>query len=212
MQKGWAFSFALKLHNSLLYGIIYGEGGGTHGYASSKATWRIEEKDKSTYEHSFRVADLIHKYSAATNLGIELTQRLIFCAELHDIGKLILPNRILKKAGPLTDSEWKAVKEHPRLGSELIRQTFGCERLWESCIVMTHHERMDGHGYPSGLQGEEIPLEARIIAVADAVDVMLHGREYQRPMSSEECKREVLRCSGAQFDPEPVAVFTHEII
>lgn len=113
-----------------------------------KLLGELKKKDKSTYEHSFRVADLIHKYSAATNLGIELTQRLIFCAELHDIGKLILPNRILKKAGPLTDSEWKAVKEHPRLGSELIRQTFGCERLWESCIVMTHHERMDGHGYP----------------------------------------------------------------
>ena len=114
----------------------------------------LKKKDKSTYEHSIRVSDLIHKYSMATNLGIELAQRLIFCAELHDIGKLILPNRILKKAGPLTDSEWKAVREHPRLGSELIRQTFGCERLWESCVVMTHHERMDGHGYPSGLQGE----------------------------------------------------------
>lgn len=118
----------------------------------------------------------------------------------------------MKKAGPLTDSEWEAVREHPRLGSELIRQTFGCEHLWESCIVMTHHERMDGHGYPSGLHGEEIPLEARIIAVADAVDVMLHGRQYQIPMSSEECKCEVLRCSGAQFDPEIATVFIHEII
>ena len=77
---------------------------------------------------------------------------------------------------------------------------------------MTHHERMDGHGYPSGLRGEEIPLEARIIAVADAVDVMLHGRQYQIPMSSEECKCEVLRCSGAQFDPEIATVFIHEII
>lgn len=177
-----------------------------------KLLGELKKKDKSTYEHSVRVADLIHKYSMATNLGIELTQRLIFCAELHDIGKLILPNRILKKAGPLTDSEWEAVREHPRLGSELIRQTFGCEYLWESCIVMTHHERMDGHGYPSGLHGEEIPLEARIIAVADAVDVMLHGRQYQIPMSSEECKCEVLRCSGAQFDPEIATVFIHEII
>lgn len=173
---------------------------------------KLKKKDISTYEHSVRVADLVQKYSMATNLGSEMTQRLIFCAALHDLGKLLLPKHILKKAGPLTDSEWKTVKEHPCFSSELIRRTFGRELVWESYIVMAHHERMDGHGYPAGLNGKEIPLESRIIAAADAIDVMTHGREYQKAMSADECRCEVLKCSGTQFDPKVAAVFVYDIL
>lgn len=174
--------------------------------------FELKGKDVSSYEHSVRVAELVQKYSMATNLDAEIAQRLVLCAKLHDLGKLILPRRILKKAGSLTDSEWAAVKEHPRFGCELIRQTFGRELLRESHIVMTHHERMDGHGYPTGLNDKEIPIEARIIAVADAVDVMMHGRKYRKPIFADECKCEVLKCSGTQFDPEVAAVFVHDIL
>lgn len=172
----------------------------------------LKRKDISSYEHSIRVADLVQKYSMAANLSYEMASRLVLCAELHDIGKLILPRRILKKASVLTDSEWTAVKEHPRFGSELIRQTFGYELLWASCIIMAHHERIDGCGYPAGLHSKEIPIEARIIAVADAVDVMMHGRKYQKAMPASECRSEVLKCSGTQFDPEVATVFVHDIL
>lgn len=174
--------------------------------------FELKGKDIGSYEHSVRVAELVQKYSMAVNLNTETTKRLVLCAKLHDLGKLILPRRILKKASSLTDSEWAAVKEHPRFGCELIRQAFGRELLQESHIIMTHHERMDGHGYPRGLNDKEIPMEARIIAVADAVDVMMYGRKYQKPVSAEECKCEVLKCSGTQFDPEVAAVFVHEIL
>lgn len=174
--------------------------------------YKLKEKDMSTYKHSIRVTDLVQKYSMAANLMDEMTQRLIFCSKLHDIGKLILPANILKKSGALTDSEWKAVREHPRFGSELILREFGCEHSWEASIVKAHHERIDGHGYPSGLTDKDIPVEARIISVADAIDVMMHGRRYQKPVSSQECKYEVLKCSGTQFDPEIANVFVHEIL
>lgn len=172
----------------------------------------LKNKDLSTYQHSVRVEDLVGRYSKTMNLGAEMSRRLNFCAKFHDIGKLILPARILKKPDTLTDAEWTAMKEHPRFGSELIRRVFGPAFLKESRIVLAHHERADGSGYPNKLHRNEIPLESKIIAVADAVDVMLHGRSYQKSMSIYECKCEVLRFSGTQFDPEVAVSFVEKVL
>jgi putative nucleotidyltransferase with HDIG domain len=126
-------------------------------------------------------------------------------AFLHDIGKMAIPDSILRKPGPLDDAEKRKMREHCEIGyNMLIRIPF----LRDAAeIVLSHQEFFDGTGYPRGLKGEEIPLGARIFAVADAVDTMISDQPYRRALPLSRAREEIRRCSGSQFDPEVVEVF-----
>lgn len=127
-------------------------------------------------------------------------------ALLHDVGKLAVPPAVLLKSGPLTDVELAQVRRHPATGVRMLRSLGAPREILPT--VLHHHERWDGAGYPRGRAGERIPLEARILAVADSFDAMTSTRPYRAPRQSSDALDELHRCAGSQFDPELVGVFT----
>ncbi len=131
--------------------------------------------------------------------------RLRVAALLHDVGKVAVPQEILEKPSTLTSAEWRTVVQHPRIGQVILEQAATLKDAVP--IILHHHERYAGHGYPYGLRGNEIPLGARIVAIADAYDAMVHDRPYKRAMSHDQAIVELQRHSGTQFDPELVEMF-----
>jgi putative nucleotidyltransferase with HDIG domain len=126
-------------------------------------------------------------------------------ALLHDIGKIAVPDGILRKPGKLDEDEWVIMRTHPHAGAEILHSVDFLVPVSE--IVLSHHERFDGGGYPRGLAGEEIPVGARIFMIADSFDAMTSDRVYRKAMASEEALAEILRNSGSQFDPAAVRAF-----
>ena len=156
--------------------------------------------------HSSRLVRPAQAMAWELGLTREKVRRVGLAALLHDLGKFALPGTILQKPGPLSIEEWDLVRRHPDIGCRIIQRLGG---LWEgvALIVAAHHERWDGRGYPRGLVREQIPLEARILAVVDAFDAMTTPRVYRASLSVEEAREELARCSGQQFDPRVVEVF-----
>jgi len=162
----------------------------------------LDYRDKSTSGHSRRVASLT--VSVAGHHGVEgdALQQIERGALLHDIGKLRIPDSILWKPASLDDSEWITMRKHPQYGYEFLRDLAFLTEAAE--LVLSHHEKFDGSGYPRGLRGERIPLGARIFAVVDAVDAMIYKRPYNDPISFREAAEEIRRCAGTHFDPDLV--------
>lgn len=133
---------------------------------------------------------------------------LRLAAQLHDIGKIGIPEAILHKPGPLNDDEWNVMRRHPQIGQQILTQARGQFGL-VSHIVVAHHERWDGQGYPYKLAQQEIPLGARILSVIDAYDAMTSSRPYREALPLAEAYAELQRGAGSQFDPQVVAVFLH---
>ncbi|MEK7280863.1 MAG: diguanylate cyclase, partial [Chloroflexota bacterium] len=164
-----------------------------------------DAKDHRTYGHSRKVSQYATAICEALGLAQDRIASIRAAALLHDIGKISIPDIILNKAGPLTPKESEPMKAHPWLGVEILKHVVDLDNCLPA--ILHHHEHYDGNGYPSGLKGETIPLESRILSIADAYDAMTSLRSYRGQLSSEEALDELRRCSGTQFDPELVNVF-----
>lgn len=165
----------------------------------------LESKDVATQWHANRLVRLSSAVAEGMRLPGHIRTALRYGACLHDIGKVAVPDRLLRKPGPLTLRERDVLRLHPEVGSLILENI----DAWDDVrlIVRHHHERFDGAGYPDGLRGQDIPLGARIVAVVDAFDVMRTGRPYQAAKPIEAILAELERERGAQFDPEVVDVF-----
>jgi response regulator RpfG family c-di-GMP phosphodiesterase len=165
----------------------------------------IEARDQCTGEHLDRVTS----YALSTGSQMELDEQRMWSLWLgslfHDVGKLAVPDQILNKPGPLTDEEYAVMKLHPELGAKIIDKV---SYLRPAAVGILHHqERWDGSGYPTGLRGEDISIEGRILAVCDAFDAMQSDRPYRKALPLEHALGEIERCAGTQFDPHVVEAF-----
>ncbi len=160
----------------------------------------LEAKDSFTADHSLRVSNMTERSCRLLNLSEEETEIIHMAAHVHDIGKIGVPDAILTKAGPLTEAEWFHIRQHPHIGAKILQQSSGLEDIAK--IVLHHHERWDGRGYPDGLKGTDIPLGSRIIAVCDSIDAMTAPRVYRSMLSLEECREEIRKNRGTMYDPD----------
>lgn len=143
----------------------------------------------------------------ASNLALpeQQLEEITLLACIHDIGKVAVPDEILQKPAALTPEEWGIMEQHPEVGYHITRSINSLSSIAEA--VLSHHERWDGSGYPRGLKGDTIPVLSRILAIADAYDVMVNGRQYKQAMTRDEALTEIKRCAGTQFDPTLVDLF-----
>ena len=159
----------------------------------------IDAKDRYTQGHSVRVAEYSRKIAEISGKNEKECDEIYYAALLHDVGKIGIPDYIINKNGKLTPEEYGVIQSHPVIGWQILSKINKYSYL--STAARYHHERFDGKGYPDGLKGEDIPELARIISVADAYDAMTSNRSYRSHLSQEKVREELIRCSGAQFDP-----------
>ena len=163
----------------------------------------MELSDPATSRHGREIAALVPRVGRMLGFHGDAAEELELAAHFHDIGKVAVPEAVLRKPGPLEPHEWELMACHVEWGAELLRHLPACERI--ARIVRHHHERYDGSGYPDGLAGNEIPLASRIIATCDAYGAMVSDRPYQRALSPAHALSELRDGAGAQFDPGTVA-------
>ncbi|AVK48436.1 phosphohydrolase [Clostridium sp. MF28] len=168
-----------------------------HGVVRSMVA-TLEAKDFYTYGHSTRVADMAYKLGEVLGMTTEELELIHIAGDLHDIGKIGVPDNILNKPDSLEVGEWELMKNHPYIGYNILSKTSTFEDI--SRIVLYHHERWDGKGYPKGLKEEEIPFASRILAVCDSIDAMKSDRPYRKSISDELCKDEIKKNKGIMYD------------
>lgn len=170
----------------------------------------LDAKSPHTAVHCVRVGRYAGLLAAAMGLPEAQVVQVERCGLLHDVGKVGIPEGVLEKPGKLTAEEWGLIKLHPVIGASVLR---GCPSMVAILPAITmHHERWDGRGYPYGVTGADIPLEARIIAVGDAFDTMTSERPYKEPMPVEEACQRLREAAGTQFDPELVRFFLEQVV
>jgi hypothetical protein len=164
----------------------------------------LDLRDEGTARHSRTVGRYARETALALGLAPERVERIHAAGVLHDLGKLGIADAILQKPGKLDDAEWKEMQRHPEIGARILEHA-GMHDIagW----VRAHHERIDGRGYPDRLSAQEIPVEARILAVSDAYEAMVADRPYRAGMPAADAREELLRCAGSQFDPAVVEAF-----
>lgn len=163
----------------------------------------IEAKDSYTQGHSDRVSYLAKRIAGEMGMGADEIELVGTAGLVHDLGKMGVPEKVLRKTSPLTAAEFSLIKLHPDIGRKIVQEIPTILQLVPA--VLHHHERWDGGGYPSGLAGESIPLFARILSVSGSFDAMRSSRCYKEPLPQEQVLAEIARGSGSQFDPRVVA-------
>jgi len=174
-------------------------------YSIEALTAALETRDYITGGHAERMSEMCYIIGFRLGLSTEQLQNLDRLALLHDIGKIGIPDNILFKPGPLTDEERDTMKTHPEKGFKIAQTSPELSGI--ANLILTHHERWDGRGYPLGLKGDEIPLESRILAVVDTYDVFTHERPYKLAKTREEALQEIEANAGSRFDPQVVHEF-----
>jgi diguanylate cyclase (GGDEF)-like protein/putative nucleotidyltransferase with HDIG domain len=164
----------------------------------------LDIRDAGTAVHSQTVGRYAEAIARELGFSPELVERVRLAGILHDVGKIAVPDAVLRKPGPLNDEEFDQMRRHPEVGALIVD---GADLKDVAAWVMAHHERPDGRGYPKRLSGDEIPLEARILAVADSYEAMTVDRVYRKALGAEKARAELERCAGTQFDPRVVEVF-----
>jgi putative nucleotidyltransferase with HDIG domain len=159
----------------------------------------LDARDTYTAGHSQRVSDMAVEICHLLGLNEKDAQKIHIAAHLHDIGKIGVADRVLFKEGKLNDEEWEQIKRHTEIGAEILSKSKHLRDLSE--IVLYHHERYDGKGYPEGRKGVEIPMGARIVAICDSIDAMTSNRCYRKAHSLEYCYREIEKNLGKMYDP-----------
>jgi len=166
-----------------------------------------EYKDNETGLHVIRMSHYSRLLALAVGFGEDEAEDLLHAAPMHDVGKIGIPDAILRKPGKLDETEWDVMREHSRIGSEIIGQHVTGLLQMAHNIALYHHEKWDGSGYPYGLSGTEIPLEARIVAIADVFDALTSERPYKKAWSVEEAVALIRSEAGRHFDPQLVELF-----
>ncbi|HOW88563.1 MAG TPA: HD domain-containing protein [Candidatus Omnitrophota bacterium] len=169
----------------------------------------LEAKDPYTQGHSERVANLARKTALELGIPPEKAEMIWCVAELHDIGKLVIHENILNKKEKLEPSEWEVLREHPVTGEKILKSVLDEELLR---VIRSHHERLDGTGYPDGLKGDEIDLPSQIVSISDSFDAMTSNRSYRKPMTLGEAVEELKRARGIKFRSEVVDAFLKVIL
>lgn len=170
----------------------------------------LDAKDPYTRGHSERVAEYAVQIATEMRLSHSEVEMVRYAGVLHDIGKIGISDAVLNKVGRLTDAEFELIQAHTTIGAHVVKPVGFLRGV--SKVIRHHHERYDGRGYPDGLKGEEIPLAARILAVADAFDAMTSDRVYRAGLNREEAELELLKGRGTQFDPQVVDVFVSRVL
>ncbi len=165
-------------------------------------------RDNETADHTQRVGKVSELLAEEIGMSPKAVIEMRITAPLHDIGKIAIPDSILFKKGPLNDEEWKIMKTHTKIGGRILESEFPILKRAQK-IALYHHERYDGKGYPQGLKGEEIPIEARIVNVSDSFDAIVSKRSYKDARHVVEAVDELVKNSGSQFDPNIVKAFTN---
>ncbi|TMJ94119.1 MAG: HD-GYP domain-containing protein, partial [Actinobacteria bacterium] len=175
--------------------------------AAASLAHAVDARDAYTGSHSYMVGELAARVATRMELDEEQIELIRLAGSLHDLGKLAIPEEILRKPGPLNEAERLVLERHPQIGFRML-DSLGVEPVgnW----VLHHHERWDGDGYPDRLAGPQIPLGARILLVADAYDAMTTDRVYRGRLTHDRAMTELERCAGTQFDPDVVAAFHAE--
>jgi diguanylate cyclase (GGDEF)-like protein/PAS domain S-box-containing protein len=168
------------------------------------------EKDSITEEHMERLKEIANKFADSVELDLDDKRKLILATELHDIGKVIVSDDILKKPSTLNKEEFEIIKRHSESGYRIAKLTPTIKHVSE--FILHSHERWDGKGYPNKLKGNQIPLLSRMMHIIDAFDVMINHRPYKKAMTEESAIKELKKCSGTQFDPELVEIFIEDVL
>lgn len=218
MSLGWAtkssmdesFAEVLKKAENDMYKYKIIQNEGLRGNIINTIVKTLYEKNPREEEHSERVGEVAMKIGAAIGFSDIANSKLKVIGHLHDIGKIAIEDGILNKSGKLTEQEQAEVQRHPDVGYRILSATNEMTELAD--CVLAHHERWDGKGYPRGIAGEAIPIEARIIAVADSYDAMSSERPYRKALAEDVILHEVRKNAGYQFDPEIAKAFVEKVL
>jgi diguanylate cyclase (GGDEF)-like protein len=200
---------ALRIADSRMYAAKGERSGSARRQTHDVLVRVLREREPGLGDHLTGVARLAAETAKAAGLSAEDIDVVVRAAELHDIGKIAIPDRVLHKPGPLDDAEWALMRTHTTIGERILAAAPAMGPV--AALVRASHERWDGAGYPDGFAEDEIPIGSRIIFVCDAYEAMTERRAYREPMQPDEALAELRRCAGTQFDPDLVELFAERV-